>query len=127
MISRQLKRFILIGLLTVLIDYFFYIIFIQIISNISIAKSISFISGALFAYFANGYWTFNRLRRSGIQFVLFASLYLSSLSINVLINTFLIELGLTNNFIINVNFSFLVATSISALCNYMGMKYIVFK
>jgi len=125
MIKRELVLFSIIGLFTVGIDFFIYlaIIFLDIFP-ISIAKTISFLSGTLFAYFANRFWTFSDLERISKSLMRFIMVYLCSLITNVLINKSILLLLIDQRF--SFQLAFFIATSVSAFLNFIGMKFFVF-
>lgn len=124
-ISKELKYFFIIGLVTVLIDYSTYrsIIFFE--SKISTAKSIGFALGTIFSFIANRNITFNVKNNFFGHFIKFSMLYFTSMLFNVFVNS--ISLGLFKNSNLKVQISFILATIISATINFVGMKYFVFK
>ena len=124
-ISKQLKYFLIIGLVTVLIDYSTYRSLIFFDSNISIAKSIGFAFGTVFSFIANRNITFNVKNDFFGHLIKFSLLYFTSMMFNVFVNS--VSLGLFTNSNLKVQISFLLATIISATINFGGMKYFVFK
>ena len=124
-ISKQLKYFLIIGLVTVLIDYSTYRSLIFFESNISIAKSIGFAFGTTFSFIANRSITFNVKNDFFGHLVKFGLLYFTSMMFNVYVNS--ISLGLFTNSNLKMQISFILATIISATINFRGMKYFVFK
>ena len=126
MIQRQLKIFLIVGVLTVAIDFVIYrsLSFGGLVGQDS-AKAIGFISGSLFAYFANKVWTFNSQQPVHSSIFLFAVLYAFTLGANVWVNHLLVINLAPFSFLIET--SFLVATMISATLNFMGMKFIIFR
>jgi len=124
-ISKELKYFFIIGLVTVLIDYSTYQSLIFFESNISIAKSIGFALGTIFSFIANRNITFNVKNNFFGHLIKFSMLYFTSMMFNVFVNS--ISLGLFINSNLKVQISFILATIISATINFVGMKYFVFK
>ena len=131
MIKRELTIFLIVGLLTVGIDFSVYHLLLDTnFASINIAKGFSFISGTIFSYFANRFWTFSaRVVRAGsvLRFIL---IYAIGLSSNIMVNYFCIRL-LSNRatFIdsqLAIHLSFLIATCLSATLNFLGMKFFVF-
>lgn len=60
MLKKELPVFIIVGLLTVLVDFLVYrLLVIFDIANVDLAKAIGFVAGTVFAYFANRFWTFS--------------------------------------------------------------------
>ena len=124
-ISNQFLRFVSIGISSVLIDLLVYKV-LSLYLLINFSKSISFISGTIISYFGNKYWTFNFKKQSKSIFYKFIALYFFNLIINVKLNKFLI-LFIFYKFQYSILLSFVGATFVSALLNYLGMKYVVFK
>ena len=121
---KQLKYFVHIGILTVLIDYLFYNFSQKINLNITEAKAFGFISGTVFAFLANRNITFRNHNNIWGHLYKFIILYSGTLFINVTINNNL--LNWLTDFHYKVQLSFLIATSTSAIINFIGMKYFVF-
>ena len=131
-IKRELAIFLVVGLLTVGIDFVIYrgLLYLKPFSleDINIAKGIGFIAGTIFAYFANRFWTFN-LQTTGAGSVFrFSIVYLLGLLANIIVNSLCIywftspSIALDYTLII----AFILATGISATLNFLGMKFFVF-
>jgi len=124
MIKRELSIFLVVGCLTVALDlmvyrsltYFF-------LCDISLAKAIGFISGCIFAYFANRFWTFKRQSTRSGSLWRFTLVYAGGLVANVLVNQGILS-SWDGSAMLYV--AFLVATGVSATLNFMGMKWFVF-
>ena len=125
LLTRQLKYFLIIGLITVLIDYVTYRGLFFFISNVIIAKSFGFAFGTIFSFIANKNITFNNKNNYQNHLSKFIFLYFSSMMINIFINSRLLELFTNSNFKLQI--SFILATIISAIFNFAGMKFLVFK
>ncbi|WP_425273518.1 GtrA family protein [Pseudomonas morbosilactucae] len=126
MINRELATFLIVGILTVLIDFLTYRALTQDqVISIEIAKAISFISGTLFAYIANRIWTFGKKSHQSGTAWKFFTLYSSTLGANVLINSTILNCFTDSALITHL--AFLTATCVSATLNFLGMKYIVFR
>ncbi len=123
--NSQIFKFLIVGMTTVFIDYIFYYCLFLIGITTDISKGVSFIIGAIFAYVANKYFTFNYYEYSNRSILFFCILYLISLTVNIYTNEFFLRS--LSNLIFNFEISFIVATMISAAINFIGMKYIVFK
>ena len=131
MIKRELTIFLIVGILTVAIDFLIYrgLIYLG-LDTVNIAKGLGFIGGTIFAYFANRFWTFKKqVARSG-SIGRFSIVYIIGLSTNILVNYLSI---LTLNHFANFNdyqqvifLAFLLATGVSATLNFLGMKLFVF-
>ena len=126
MIRNQLFRFFLVGLMTVFIDYLFYKMLLNyFFLDPSISKGSSFIIGALFAFFVNRSWTFNNNQKYTKTIFNFFILYILTLYINIESNNFF--LIIFNSFDFQIEAAFIIATSISAFLNFIGMKCFIFK
>ena len=126
MIKRELAIFLIVGLLTVLIDFLAYRgLVITGLLSINIAKAAGFLTGTVFAYFANRFWTFNHKSHKAGTSWRFIVLYGFTLSANILINAFVLKM--MDNTVVTIQVAFLLATIVSATLNFLGMKLFVFK
>jgi len=125
MIKRELGIFLIVGLLTVLIDFWVYRGLVGVgVIGVDIAKGIGFLTGTLFAYFANRFWTFGHKSHAPGSVWRFVLLYLSTLMANVVINA--LALKVMADIMAAVPMAFLLATGVSASLNFLGMKFFVF-
>ena len=122
--TKEILYFLIVGILTVLIDYLVYSLSRNLIINTTHAKAFGFISGTVFAFLANRNITFKNHDNIWGHLYKFLILYSGSLFINVTINNSL--LNWLTDFQYKVQLSFLIATSTSAIINFIGMKYFVF-
>jgi putative flippase GtrA len=130
--KRELAIFLIVGSLTVLIDFLIYHALMHFKSlgfnSVSIAKGISFIGGAIFAYFANRFWSFQQQTTSSGSVTRFILVYILGLSTNIAINylsiSWLSDAIITPEYIILI--AFVLATGVSATFNFIGMKFFVF-
>ncbi|WP_440708528.1 GtrA family protein [Herbiconiux sp. YIM B11900] len=118
-------KFGLVGGLTVLIDAAVYALLGALGVQLDLAKTISFVTGAVFAYFANWRFTFGR-RRGRFSELVFVVIYAASLGINVGINA-LVRLLLPESWALTLPLAFVVATGASAAWNFVGMSLFVFQ
>ena len=126
MIKRELVIFMIVGSLTVLIDFTTYRTLTQFeVLEVNMAKAIGFSAGTIFAYFANRFWTFGLQKHNFGSVWRFSALYLSTLGGNVLINS--LALSLFAYLTVAIPLAFLLATVVSACLNFIGMKFFVFK
>ena len=80
----ELIRYFIVGLSTVLIDFFIY----KFLSNfliIEISKTLSFLTGSLWSYQLNRLWTFKNIKPKLSQFIKYLVIHISSLFLNVLV------------------------------------------
>ena len=123
--TKEIKRFIFIGIITVAIDYLIYTLTSKIGFILSISKGLGFIAGASFSYYMNKNLTFRIKTNSNKQIFKFSVLYLTSLLLNIITNNFILNLYEIES-IYKYKISFLIATFLSAVYNFIGMKMIVF-
>ena len=126
--SRGIKKeslvFLLVGLATVAIDYSSYWSLVNLGVFPILAKGISFLIGAAFAFIANSRFTFD-VALSSERIPRFSLLYLVTLALNVLSNQ--IVLNIYGSSVAVMNVAFVLAVSLSATANFLGMKYWVYK
>lgn len=126
MIKRQFTTFLVVGALTVLIDFLVYRALIwSPWLNIDTSKAVGFLAGTLFAYFANKVWTFGQQTHTPGSAWRFALLYSVTLGANILVNA--CGLVILADLPFAMQGAFLAATGVSAALNFLGMKFIVFK
>jgi len=131
-IKRELGIFLVVGLLTVGIDFVIYRGFIYLqpfgLESVNIAKGIGFISGTLFAYFANRFWTFQQQTTGSGSVLRFIMVYILGLVANIAVNYLCIEWFSSPTIALDYTLfiAFIIATGVSATLNFMGMKFFVF-
>jgi putative flippase GtrA len=125
-IKRELAIFLVVGSLTVLVDFLSYrgLVWMNMLETNS-AKGLGFLTGTGFAYFANRIWTFGHKKHAPGSAWRFALLYAFTLGINIFINA--VGLRAFHQVMLSVQISFLLTTSVSTALNFAGMKYFVFK
>ena len=126
MMNRELAIFLVVGALTVLVDFNTYhgLIGFQVM-EVDMAKATGFLAGTLFAYFANCFWTFGHKSHVPGSAWRFSVLYAITLAANVLING--LALKLLADVAASIQLAFLLATGVSACLNFLGMKLFVFR
>jgi putative flippase GtrA len=118
-IKRELNKFLCAGLAAVGTDLLAYYLLLNLLSS-ELSKGISFIIGSVVAFIINKYWTFKKPKKSYKEIILFGVLYSTTLGLNVMTNK--IVLDYTSMVLV----SFLVATGISTILNFVGQKWWVF-
>jgi putative flippase GtrA len=88
MIRRELTIFLIVGILTVIIDFLTYrgLLWAQLL-GVDSAKGLGFLIGTVFAYFANRFGTFSHNTHAIGSVWRFVILYSLTLSVNVLVNS----------------------------------------
>ena len=84
-----------------------------------------FHGGTAFAYVANRYWTFNHQAHPTGSHWRFMALYAATLGANVVINTLTLKHLPASQQMVQV--AFVAATGVSAVLNFIGMKFFVFR
>jgi len=126
MIKREVLIFLIVGALTVLIDFIAYRSIVLLgLMGFDMAKAFSFLIGTVFAYFANRMWTFGHKSHDPGSVWRFGVLYAVTLGINVWVNA-LVLTGLYET-VFAIRVAFFLATGVSATLNFLGMKMFVFK
>ena len=118
-IKRELNKFLFAGLAAVGTDLLVYYLLLYLLTP-EVSKGISFIVGSVVAFIINKYWTFEKPEKSYREIILFSVLYSTTLGLNVITNK--IVLDYTSMVLV----SFLVATGISTILNFVGQKWWVF-
>lgn len=138
-VKKQVIKFTLIGILAVLVDMAFYYLFLQLfpekmvqtITNEALAKSLSFLCGMTVTYTLNKLWTWKKKDRSKKRLVKFAILYGTSLLVNVATNSFLLFILFEYQSILDLPHKYMIAfigaTGASAVMNFTGQKFWVFR
>jgi putative flippase GtrA len=124
--KRELVTFLIVGSLTVLIDFLGYrgLVWSGLYS-INEAKTVGFLTGTLFAYYANRFWTFGQTKHATGSWWRFVVLYAATLGVNVGGNSIVLTAMSSSKLAIPI--AFVLATGLSATLNFVGMKLFVFK
>lgn len=126
MIQREVGIFLIVGSLTVLVDFMTYRALAGFLAqDVNLAKAVGFVTGTVFAYVVNRVWTFGHRTPISGSIWRFAVLYTVTLSINVSLNAF--ALTLLAGVFSAMPLAFIVATGVSAALNFAGMKWFVFR
>ena len=125
MLTRQLQRFLIVGFTTVAIDFAVYRLLLFADTPTAPAKALGFVAGTIFAYFTNRLWTFDGAKGGRTVFGMFVGLYLSTLAVNVGVNS--AALAILGEDGMLTSLAFLIATGTSATLNFVGMRMIVLR
>lgn len=117
----KIMRFVIVGGLSTLIDFVIYMLLSNHI-DITVSKMTSMTIASVFSFFVQKNWTFSNKNDVGVKMV---SLFIVSQLINIGVNTATNTLcfNLTANKII----SFVIATGVAMIVNYLLQNYIVFR
>lgn len=119
--GKELLRFLVGGSSAVLVDFATYRMLVHFGMDMSVSKAISYIAGAMVGFVINKFWTFECKQLSVIEILRYILLYACSALANTAVNA--IVMWVTS---ITV-FSFLCATGVSTIMNFLGQKFYVFK
>ena len=119
-IKRELNKFLVAGLSAVGTDLLVYYLLLNFLSS-EVSKGISFLTGSVVAFIINKFWTFKKPKKSYKEMIQFGALYSITLGLNVMINKIVLD------YTSLVLFSFLIATGVSTVLNFVGQKWWVFK
>jgi putative flippase GtrA len=146
LVIKQITKFFIIGVSAVLVDFIVYYMMSDFMNvNTDISKALGFIIGTIYTYFLNKKWTWKYTEKSNKGMVfMFGIVYAVSFVFNILINKYGLEY-LPHNMIsltaqnsdgkLSTLFAikgekflaFFFATVMSAVINFIGQKYLVFK
>ena len=123
MIKEQFMKFIVIGIISTILNYsLFYILYIFISLHYVIAASLGFILGVFAGYKFNKSWTFDVKEKNKFFVHKYCIVYVSSLLTGLIFLFLLVE---NFNFIAEIANFFMIG--LTTILNFIGTKYWVFK
>ena len=145
-VIKQITKFFIIGVSAVLVDFIIYYMMSDLMGiNTDLSKAAGFMIGTVYTYFLNKRWTWKYTERSNKGMVLkFGLVYAVSFVFNIFINKYGLEWIADFNINLSLTFSdgnlknifsvkgdkflaFFFATVMSAVINFIGQKFLVFK
>lgn len=118
--KKEFLRFLVGGGSAVLVDWLIYIVLLEVGVGNAIAKSISYIGGAVVGFLINKLWTFESMGFSYTEILKYVILYIFSAVCNASANKIVLH------FIQHYAAGFLCATGVSTVINFTGQKFFVF-
>jgi len=119
--NRQFTRFIIIGFFSTFINYLFYLLSFQFLSNILYSSSIGYSAGIINSYIFGKKWVFKNKKNTSIFLIIkFLFVYLIGGIIMALIINFLFNFG------VEYRLAWCIGVTFSILNNFFGSKYLVF-
>lgn len=118
---RHLFRFGVIGVTSVLIDFAVYSLLTSLGMAVTPAKGVSYLFGMAFGFVGNKFWTFRSSRRSASEPLTYLLVYAVTLAINMALNAAVLSLTVSKLG------AFLVATAVSTVLNYLGLRLVTFR
>jgi putative flippase GtrA len=122
--GKQIRRFLVVGSLCVLTDLaVYYAMLAGVTLSISSAKAISYLAGVAVGFVLNKLWTFESKRKTWSEPASYLSLYLATLAVNVFSNQLMLALVGSDHRLL----SFFVATGVTTVLNFLGMRLLTFR
>ena len=124
----QLQRYLVVGLLSVLTDYAVYQLLTGRGLSSAAAKGLSYVAGMILGFVGNKSWTFRSARRSPGEVLSYLGLYSATLGLNVGVNEAaqsILATVISSTW--SATFAFLVATGVTTVVNFLGLKFITFR
>lgn len=117
---KEVLKFLVGGGSAVVVDAVIYAVLKQHI-DLSIAKAISYVLGAVVGFVINKLWTFESKQFKISEIIKYIILYVCSACANTAVNRLVLWI------IPSTVFAFLCATGTSTIMNFLGQKFLVFK
>jgi putative flippase GtrA len=126
--TKQVRRFIVIGVLSVLVDFAVYTLLTGLGLVWDVSKGVSYVSGMVVGFIGNKLWTFESARRSAAEPFTYLVLYATTLGVNVLVNriALVVLAGWLSAGAVK-GLAFLAATGVTTVLNFVGLKWITFR
>jgi putative flippase GtrA len=120
--SQEILRYLFVGGCAVLIDAGGYVVLSGPLAlSPSWAKRLSFMAGAIWAFFANKFFTFKQPARKWDEPFVFAAVYAAGFLANSAVH------DLVFHFTARKTAAFFAATAVSTVLNFLGQKFLVFR
>lgn len=117
---KEILKFLVGGGSAVFVDAIVYVVLKQYI-DLSVAKAISYVAGAIVGFIINKLWTFESKQFKISEVFKYILLYTFSALVNTGINKLVLVI------FSSTIFAFLCATGTSTIINFLGQKFVVFK
>lgn len=117
---REILKFCVGGGSAVITDFALYMLLKNFV-DVSIAKAISFVMGAIVGFVINKLWTFESPHFKPSEIMKYIILYICSATANTFVNKGMLV------WLDSLVFAFLCATGVSTIMNFLGQKFYVFK
>jgi len=125
---RQLSRFVIVGLLCVATDGVVYAVAGRCGLSQDLAKGVGYLAGMALGFVLNKAWTFGSRRAAGSEAATYVALYAITLLVNIGLNHATLTV-IAGRLVPSAAaaLAFLVATGVTTVLNYLGMRYITFR
>ena len=130
---KHILRFLVIGCLSVLMDALIYYVLTNLLNlQLDVSKAISYLSGMLIGFIGNKYWTFQSNLKTAREPIMYFIVYAATFFINIGCNRAAYSFfhdpqtgGMSDQ--IEKVLAFLIATGITTILNFLGMRFIAFR
>ncbi len=119
--TRHVYRFATVGVGCVALDFVLYTALTMAGMPTHPAKGLSYLSGTVVGFIANKWWTFGSQRKTVAEPVSYLAVYATTLGINLLVNGWVLHH--TGHWLL----AFLIATGITTVGNFLGLRWITFR
>jgi putative flippase GtrA len=123
---RYLIRFLVIGACSTTIDLGAYLLLAQ-LGGVApaVAKTCSYLTGMTPGFLGNKFWTFGSKRRTFSEPAIYFSLYVLTLLVNVVLNS--AALAVLGRSLSLKLAAFVLATTVTTMLNFLGLRLIAFR
>ena len=126
MINREIRFFLINGIIAVLIAYLVYRALILIGLDINFSSMVSYFAGMFYGYFSNKQLTFKNFDNISITNITkYLVLHFCTLVIYVYLNSYLVLLLKEYSF--NLLIAFSLTIGLTTILNFLGLRFWVFK
>ena len=118
----QILRFIIVGVLSTLLNFFSYSLIYYFTSNLSFASFLGYSFGLLNSFYFSNKWVFQNLRNRRLSYsvIIFLIIYsVGGLEMTLVIN-------IVNSILLNHKIAWLCGVIVAAINNYLCSKYFLF-
>jgi putative flippase GtrA len=122
----QLSRFVVVGVLSAMVDYGIYQALLHLEVYVHVAKGLSFICGTTTAYLLNKRFTFNGSTGGTGRFAGFVILYATTFCVNVGMNALALHL-IPEGAPFRVTICWVVAQGTATVINFLVLRTVVFR
>jgi len=120
-LSRQIPIFLVVGTLSVIVDYTAFVSLLEFKADSRVSKGLSYCIGMLVGFFGNRAFTFQVRGSAWRHATSYAGLYSLTLLANIGTH------AIVSSIFHLQTLAFLIATGVSTIANFLGMKFFAFR